>query len=217
MRDLSTAIFSKFQDSIIETALAFQEYVPSDACVINPYRKIALEKLEGFRRELQKHRIRLQKADMLKVAETMTTLLAPYDPQVKDGILNTDNGNSSIILQTGVVVAAFLDNQRMLQIVELCSAAIADYLNAVYDFFAIDPGDPKISELSHAFVVNHPKEADEIMPLLDRLTKTLVSEIHLIPEKDNYLARHMFLTGLIEYPGICCEVEIIRNAHCSKN
>jgi hypothetical protein len=216
MRDLAPVTFSRFKENIIETAKAFQEYVPNDACINNPYRKIALEKLGAFREELQRHRFRLQKIDMLIVADTMTTILAPYDDQIKDGILNTDNGNASIILQTGVVVAAFLGNQRMLQIVEFHSAAIADYLRAVYDFYAVDPGDPMITELSHAFVADHPEEAGQVMPLLDQLTKTFVAEIHLIPEKENYLARHMFLTGLVEYPGIGCEVEVIRAAQNSR-
>jgi hypothetical protein len=127
-------------------------------------------------------------------------------------VLNTDNGNASIILQTGVVIASFLGNQRMIQVVELHNQAIADYLKAVYDIYAIDPGDTRISEISHAFVAEHPEDAGQIMPLLDQLTKSFVSEIHLIPEKENYLARHMFLTGFIEYPGIGCEVEVIRNA-----
>ncbi len=216
MRDIAPILFGSHQDSIIETARAFQEYVPSDACAINPYRKIALEKLGAFREELQQRPFRLQKVDMLTVADTITTILTPYDTQIKDGLLNTDNGNASIILQTGVVVAAFLGNQRMLQIVGLHSAAIADYLKAVYDFYAIDPGDPRITDLSHAFVANHPQEAGTVMPLLDRLTKTFVTEIHRIPEKENYLARHMFLTGLVEYPGIGCEVEIIRAAQSSR-
>jgi hypothetical protein len=212
MRDLSPILFSQFQDSIVETAKAFQEYVPDDASPINPYRKIALEKLGGFREELQKHPFRLQKVDMLTVSDTMTEILRPYDTQIRNGILNTDNGNASITLQTGVVVAAFLGNQRMLQIVGFHSEAIAAYLRAVYDFYAVDPGDPKITELSRLFVANHPEDADNVMPLLDRLTKTFVTEIHLIPEKENYLARHMFLTGLVEYPGIGCEVEVIRAA-----
>jgi hypothetical protein len=216
MRDLAPVIFGSFQDSIIETAQAFQQYVPNDDCAINPYRKIAIEKLGAFRQELQQRPFRLQKVDMLTVADTMTAILAPYDTQIRNGKLNTDNGNASIILQTGVVVAAFLGNQRMLQIVAFHSAAIADYLKAVYDFYAIDPGDPKITELSQAFVVEHPEEAGKVMPLLDQLTKTFVAEIHLIPEKENYLARHMFLTGLVEYPGIGCEVELIRAAQSSR-
>jgi hypothetical protein len=147
----------------------------------------------------------------------MTTILTPYDPQMRNGILNTDNGNASIILQTGVVVAAFLSNQRILEVVECHSAAIAGYLTAVYDLYAIDPGDPTITDLSHAFVADHPEEAGRLMPLLDRLTKTFVAEILLIPEKENYLARHMFLTGFVEYPGIGCEVELIRAAQGSGN
>jgi hypothetical protein len=212
MRDLAPRLFREFQDDVIETAKAFQEYVPTDDSAINPYRKIAIEKLAAFRQELQRHQFRLQKIDMLVVADTMTEILAPYDTQIRDGVLNTDNGNASIILQTGVVVAAFLGNQRMVQVVDYHSPAIAEYLRAVYDFYAVDPGDPRITELSQAFVADHPEDADKVMPLLDRLTKTFVAEIHLIPEKENYLARHMFLTGLVEYPGIGCEVEIIRAA-----
>jgi hypothetical protein len=215
MRSLTAILFKQFQDDIIDTAKAFQEYEPSECCAINPYRKIALEKLGAFREELQRHRFRLQKIDMLTVSDAMTELLTPYDSQIKDGVLNTDNGNASIILQTGVVIAAFLGNQRMLQVVELHSPIIMEYLKTIYDYYAVDPGDPRITELSHAFVANHPEEAGKVMPLLDQLTKTFVAEIHLIPEKENYLARHMFLTGLIEYPGIGCEVEIIRAAQAS--
>ncbi len=215
MRDIAPVLFDEFRDSIIETALAFQQYVPTDDCAINPYRRIAIEKLASFREALQQRPFRLQKIDMLTVADTMTAILAPYDTQVRNGILNTDNGNASIILQTGVVVAAFLGNQRMLQVVEFHSPAIADYLRAVYDLYAIDPGDPRITEVSQAFVAEHPEEAAKVMPLLDQLTKTFVAEIHLIPERENYLARHMFLTGLVEYPGIGCEVEVIRAAQDS--
>ncbi len=212
MRDLAGVLFSRFQGSIVDTARAFQEYVPTDECAINPYRKIAIERLGAFREELPRHPFRLQKVDMLTVADTLTAMLKPYDTQVRNGILNTDNGNASIILQTGVVIAAFLGNQRMLQVVSYHSEAIVDYLRAIYDCYAVDPGDPKITEVSQAFVDEHPEEAAKVMPLLDRLTKTFVAEIHLIPEKENYLARHMFLTGLVEYPGIGCEVEVIRAA-----
>jgi hypothetical protein len=217
MRDLAPILLHQFKDQIIETAKAFQEYVPTDGIVINPYRKIAMEKLGDFREELEKHRFRLQKVDMLTVADVMTEILAPYDPQIQNGVLNTDNGNASVILQTGVVIAAFLGNQRMLQVVELHSPAIAEYLHDVYDIYTVDPGDPRIRELSRDFVAKHGDEAGNLMPLLDQLTKTFVTEIHLIPEQENYLARHMFLTGLVEYPGIGCEVEVIRSTQNGKS
>jgi hypothetical protein len=215
MRYLAPRLFRSFRDGIIETAKAFQEYGPADDSATNPYRKIATDKLAAFRQESQRHQFRLQKVDMLVVADTMTETLAPYDTQIRNGVLNTDNGNASIILQTGVVVAAILGNQRMVQVLEYHSPAIAEYLRAVYDFCAVDPGDPRIAELSQAFVTDRPEDAEEVMLLLDRLTKAFVAEIHLIPEKENYLARHMFLTGLVEYPGIGCEVEIIRAAQAA--
>lgn len=218
MRNLALGLFTNYKDLLIDTAKEIQSIHPEDDCLTDPYRKMAFQKLAPLRNEIKEYpTFRLERLDMLKIADVSTQIFEPIDSQFIDGVLDTTRGNESITLRIGVILASIISNERMLQEIHLHNRPIAHYLNEIYDIFAIDPGDPTISQISMTFIKENPIDAASVLSLLEKATKLFVEEIHRIPEKENYLARHMFLTGFNEYPGIGYEFEIIRTANVISN
>ena len=207
MRNLARGLIHNFHEDIDKAAFFMRDYVPEPESVIDGAKKGALEILSNFESELEYYTsFRLEKADMQEVGKVLCEYLGKHDPMCKDGKIDTQHGNESLTLQTGVVIASIIGNQKMLRSVAEHNSRIAQYLKLIYKIFVIDPGDEEITEITKHFVKQFPADASVSMNLLERITKNFTDEIERIPEDEDYFTRHIFKTGFCFYPGIGYEV-----------
>ena len=207
MRNLARGLVHNYQKEIVDAAEFMHSYVAGKDEFADEAKRWAVNILRGFRKELSFYpNFRLERPDMQEVEYTGSHD-PMYDPE--SNRVDTTKGNESLSLKIGVVLASLISNEKMLQTVRAHNAAIASYLNEVYDLYIIDPGDQKMSEISQKFVDDSPIDATRAMGLLERVTKNFDEEVLLIPEDEDYFTRHIFRTGFSTYPGIGAEVEFL--------
>jgi len=210
VRNLALGLITNFARPILEVAKAIQQCPIDSDSPIDPCRKLALEMLQPFRNELRQYpTFRLRKEDVEAFTAAVQNVLVPHDSMFRNGKLDTTKGNASLTVQTGTVLASLVASQRMLWDIRQHSEPVALYIHRIYDLFCVDPGDPEIEEITRQFLVKHPIDGAVVHTLLERLTKEFVDEIRRIPEDKNYLARHMFLTGFVTYPGIGYQLQMM--------
>jgi len=212
MRNLARGLIHNHQKEIIDAAEFMHGYVPGENEFADEAKRWAVNILEGFRKELSFYpNFRLERPDMQESGKVIVEYVGSYDPMYNPNSkrVDTTKGNESLSLKIGVVLASLVASEKMLQTVRAHNAAVATYLNEVYDLYIIDPSDPKVSDISHRFISEKPVDASHAMNLLDRLTKNFDEEILRIPEDEDYFTRHIFRTGFCTYPGIGAEVEFL--------
>jgi hypothetical protein len=211
VRNLALGLITNFADLIVQTAKLIQAHPIDPNSPIDSSRKLALEKLQPFREELKFYpTYRLMTDDIIAFTKAVADVLTPHDPMFKNGILNTRMGNESLTLETGTILASLVASQRMLWDIRQHSEPVALYIHQIYDLFYIDPGDEEIENITRRFLTSDPIDASLANTLLERLTYDFVAEIERIPEDQNYLARHMFLTGFVSYPGIGFQLQLMK-------
>ena len=212
MRNLARGLVHNYQKEILDAVEFMHGYVPEPGEFADEAKRWTVNILGGFRKELSLYpNFRLERPDMQEVGKVIIEYVGPLDPMYDPASqrIDTTKGNESLSLKIGVVLASLISNEKMLQTVRAHNDAIAAYLNGVHDIYIIDPGDPRISELSQKFVDDNPVDAGRAMGVLERLTKNFDEEVLLIPEDKDYFTRHIFRTGFATYPGIGAEVEFL--------
>jgi hypothetical protein len=210
LRNLALGLITNFQDLIVETAKLVQNCPIDPESPIDPCRKIALEELQPFRNELRLYpTYRLAKLDAIAFTSAVSQILSPHDSKFENGQLDTRMGNESLTVQMGTILASLVASQRMLWDIRRHSEPIALYIHQIYDLFCVDPGDPRIEEITRQFLAKNPIDGNMANSLLQEMTSQFVAEIEQIPEDENYLARHIFLTGFVTYPGIGYQLQLI--------
>ncbi|MEK6852996.1 MAG: hypothetical protein AABX59_03895, partial [Nanoarchaeota archaeon] len=129
MRNLAMGLIYNFKSNILEAARYLRDHEPALDSVIDTAKVGAVEILRDFRKELEVYpTFRLSRPDIQAVGRSLLENIGPYDPQYKDGRVDTGLGNESLTLQVGVVVASLIANKKMLRIVRYHSEPVALYL-----------------------------------------------------------------------------------------
>lgn len=210
MRNLTRGLIYNFHEDIDKAAFFLRDHAQDESSSIDIAKKGAFEILENFEKELGNYAtFRLEKPDMQEVGKVLCESLGEHDPKCNNGKIDTRYGNESLTLQTGVVIASIIGNQKMLRTVHQHNSKVAHYLSEVYNIYSIDPGDSRIEEISRKFIEEYRTDADIAMTLLERITQNFTDEIERIPEDEDYFTRHIFKTGFCDYPGIGFEVQRI--------
>ncbi|MBI5148715.1 hypothetical protein HZA33_03475 [Candidatus Pacearchaeota archaeon] len=208
MRNLIRGLVHNFHEDIDKAAFFLRDHVYDKDTYVDTGKKGALEILQNFESELRNYiTFRLEKPDMQEIGKVLCEYLGEHDPKYEKGKVDTRHGNESLALQTGVVMASIISNQKMLRAVREHNTRVARYLNEIYRIFTLDPGDKKIEKISKEFVKEYPIDADIAMGLLERLTQNFTDEVERIPEDEDYFTRHIFKTGFVLYPGIGYEID----------
>lgn len=211
MRNLARGLIHNFHKNIDKAAFFLRDHVDEDA-YIDTAKKGALEILQNFEDEISFYAtFSLRKPDMQEVGKVLCEYLGEHDPKCENGKIDTTHGNESLALQTGVVIASIIGNQKMLREVHEHNSRVAHYLREVYQIYALDPGDKRIEEISKEFVKGYRTDADIAMRLLEIKTKDFVDEIEKISEDEDYFTRHIFKTGFCDYPGIGFKIHRLVN------
>jgi len=227
---LFLSTFEDFRDMFFETARMLEQRV--DALYQLPeeseeekeaktrawfFAKIeALDMLSGYDRCLigafREKEYALGILDMQQVGEKIKGAFSQFDR-----VTDTRYGNDVFSLRYGTIIASIIGKNYLFRAIrEECPRCEAYIRNSYPILVKIDIGNlqnnQEIKDYAMAF---HCKEHD-IGDICWRETEELKRRIEQIDQDRNYFSKHIFATGLTEFPGLAYELQLLKVALKSK-